>query len=566
MRYFFRGLCLSGLLASSHLAHSASADPPKNAGAPNEASIAQIFAAWNKPNAPGCALGVLKDGAWLYRGGYGLANIEQEVRNSPTTVFHIASVSKQFTAFAIHLLTREGKLSLDDDIRKYLPELHDFGKTITLRHLIHHTSGLRDQWNLLTLAGWRMDDVITEEDILKLVYRQRELNFLPGDQEMYSNTGYTLLAVIVKRVSGMSLRQFTAQRIFEPLGMINTRFQDEYGFVIKHRASSYVPQPDGTYKYQALSYSNTGATSLHTTVEDLARWDANFYDVRVGDAAVMANMHVKGRLNSGAEISYASAIVHGEYRGLRTVEHGGGDAGFRTELLRFPEQHWSAIVLCNAAEANPGQLARSLADLYLEDRMKPLPKVPKKNESPSPREFKVDAKTLAMYAGVYELGPGFNITITVENAKLYARGTGQPKLPLLATAVSAFEVRGVDARLTFEQPVNASSPGLTLHQGGYDQRARRVQIVDLPLPAMQRYTGQFYSDELNVIYRVTVRDGQLSMEHPRVELPMTALPAHRFSSSWPIFNIDYDCAAESCSGFKVSSGRASNIRFKRVEL
>lgn len=568
MRYFFRGLCLSlpWLLASSGVAQAASIDHSASVDPPLQASIDKLFAAWNKPNVPGCAVGVLKDGAWLFSGGYGLANIEHDVRNSPATVFHIASVSKQFTAFAIHLLARESKLSLDDDVRKYLPELHDFGKTITIRHLIHHTSGLRDQWNLLALAGWRMDDVITEEDILKLVQRQRELNFSPGDEEMYSNTGYTLLAVIVKRVSGESFRQFTAKRIFEPLGMTNTRFQDEYGFVIKNRASSYVPKPDGIYKYQALSYSNVGATSLHTTVEDLARWDANFYDVRVGDAALMADMHVKGRLNSGAEISYASALVHGEYRGLRTVEHGGGDAGFRTELLRFPEQHWSAIVLCNAGEANPGQLARSLADLYLGDDMKPLPKASQKTASQPPREIKVDAKTLAMYAGLYEFFPGFSITITVEDAKLYARGTGQPTLPLVATAKREFLASAVEARLKFDKPVAGSSAGLTLHQGGFDQRAQRIQILDLSPQAMQKYTGQFYSDELDVIYRVTVRDGQLKLQHPRVELPMTALPANRFSSSWPIFNIDYDCDEQSCRGFKVSSGRTRNLRFRRIEL
>jgi CubicO group peptidase (beta-lactamase class C family) len=568
MHVFFRGLGVSlcWLLASSGVAQAASVDHSETVEAPIQASIDNLFARWNKPNAPGCAFGVLKDGAWLHRGGYGLANIEHDARNSPTTVFHIASVSKQFTAFAIHLLAQEGKLSLDDDIRKYLPEMHDFGKTITIRHLIHHTSGLRDQWNLLTLAGWRMDDVITEEDILRLLQRQRALNFSPGDEELYSNTGYTLLAVIVKRVSGESFRQFTTRRIFEPLGMANTRFQDEYGFVIKHRASSYAPQPDGTYKYHALSYSNVGATSLHTTVEDLARWDANFYDMRVGDAALFANLHIKGKLNSGAEISYASALVHGEYRGLRTVEHGGGDAGFRTDLLRFPEQHWSAIVLCNAADANPGQLARSLADLYLAERMKPLPTAAKKSESKSKREIKVSADTLAMYTGIYELMPGFTLTIAVDGGKPYVRGTGQPTLPLLATAEREFLVSAVDARLTFDKPVKGSSPGVTLHQGGFDRRAPRIEIVELQPPAMQRYTGQFYSEELNVIYQVEVRDGQLKLQYPRGELPMTALSATRFSASWPVFNIDYDCMADSCSGFKVSNGRVRNVQFKRIEL
>src|SRR5262245_32446755 len=196
-------------------------------------AVDKLFAAWNKPTAPGCAVGVLRDGQRLYSQGYGMADLEHGARITPTTVFHIASVSKQFTAFAIYLLAQEGKLALDDDVRKYLPELHDFGKTITIRHLIHHTSGLRDQWNLLAMAGWRLDDVITEKDILRLVWRQRELNFAPGDKQLYSNTGYTLLGVIVKRVSGQSLREYTQEHIFKPLGMQHTHFHDEYGELVQ---------------------------------------------------------------------------------------------------------------------------------------------------------------------------------------------------------------------------------------------------------------------------------------------------------------------------------------------
>jgi len=390
--------------------------------APGTETVDKIFASRNKPDVPGCALGVVKDGRTLYSAGYGMANIEHGIRNGPNTVFHIASVSKQFTAFAIQLLAQDGKLSLDDDVRKYLPELHDFGTTITIRNLIHHTSGLRDQWALLALAGWRLEDVITEADILNLVWRQKELNFPPGQEELYSNTGYTLLGVIVKRVSGKSLREFAAERIFQPLRMQNTRFQDDYGFVVRNRASSYGRQPDGSYRYIALSYSNVGATSLFTTIEDLARWDQNFYDASVGGQALLANMHVKGKLTSGKEINYASALVIGEYRGLRTVEHGGGDAAFRTILLRFPEQRFSVITLCNAGDANPTMLARAVADVYLAKEL--APKVDP-TQAPKPVEVKVDAKILQTYVGAYELMPGFVLTITLEDGQLKSQATGR---------------------------------------------------------------------------------------------------------------------------------------------
>ena len=466
-------------------------------------AVDKIFAGWNKPDVPGCALGVVKDGRTLYSAGYGMANIEHGVRNGANTVFHIASVSKQFTAFSIQLLAQDGKLSLDDDIRKYLPELHDFGTTITIRNLIHHTSGLRDQWNLLALAGWRLEDVITEADILNLLWRQRELNFPPGQEELYSNTGYTLLGVIVKRVSGKSLREFAAERIFQPLKMQNTRFQDDYGFVVKNRASSYGRQPDGSYKYIALSFSNVGATSLFTTIEDLARWDQNFYDASVGGQALLANMHVKGKLTSGKEINYASALVIGEYRGLKTVEHGGGDAAFRTVLLRFPEQHFSVITLCNAGDANPSVLARSVADIYLAKEL--APKIDPA-QVPKPAEVKVNAKLLEAYVGAYELVPGFVLTITLEDGQLKSQATGQGKFPIFASSEKDFFVKAFDAQITFERPAAGPAPALVLHQGGRDTRASRITIVQPSAAQLNAYAGDYYSPELNVVYAVTVRD------------------------------------------------------------
>ena len=234
---------------------------------------------------PGCALSVIKDGQIIYKRGYGIADLDHDIPINPETVFHVASISKQFTAAARSFCScRNDKFSLDDDVHKYIPELPDFGVPITIRQLTYHTSGLRDQWELLGLAGWRYSlDLITDDDVLELVSRQKELNFKPGDQHVYCNTGYTLLAQIVKRVSGQSLREFTARRIFIPLGMKNTHFRDDHAEIVKHIAYGYIDASGSNgYRLSVTNFDTVGATSLMTTVEDLARWDDNFYHPRVG--------------------------------------------------------------------------------------------------------------------------------------------------------------------------------------------------------------------------------------------------------------------------------------------
>jgi CubicO group peptidase (beta-lactamase class C family) len=398
---------------------------PHDATGSAKQKVDELFAPWSEPEHPGCAVGVLRDGKMLYSRGYGLADIEHDAAITPATAFHVASVSKQFTAMAIYLLAQDGKLSLDDDARKYLPELHDFGRTITIRHLLHHTSGIRDQWDLLLLAGWRLGDVITEQDILDLVWRQKELNFVPGEEHMYSNTGYTLLGVIVHRVSGKTLREFTDERMFKPLGMTHTHFHEQYGSLVKGRAYSYIPLPDaGQDKYRsiALSYSNVGATSLFTTVEDLARWDENFYTGQVGGKTLLGSMQVKGVLNDGSEIAYASGLAIGDYRGAKVVEHSGMDAGFRAQLLRFPDQHFSTIVLCNAGEANPWLLSRDVADIYLATELEPVTEV--KVEVPDAKVERAhpSQERLQAYAGTYfsnELNTVY--LVSTRNGKLFAR-------------------------------------------------------------------------------------------------------------------------------------------------
>jgi len=542
--------------------------PPSHAakGAADIAEADAAFAPWASPATPGCALGVLKDGKVLYSHGYGLADVEHSVPITPTTVFHIASVSKQFTAFAIYLLATEGKLSIDDDVRKYLPELHDFHRTITIRNLLNHTSGLRDQWTLLTMAGWRLADRITEQDILSLVWRQRELNFPPGEEQIYSNTGYTLLALIAERVSGQSLREFTRERIFVPLGMQHTHFQDHYGDLVQNRAYSYERQPDGGYRYVALSYSTVGPSSLFTTVEDLARWDENFYTGEVGGKALLEQMQLPGKLNGGRQTDYAAGLVIGKYRGLETVEHGGADAGFRAELLRFPDAHFSVITLCNAGDADASDLAYRVADIFLNSQLEPLA-TPRPGLRPV--ELQMDPRVLNADVGYYQFGPGLVLAISREGDQLLAQLTGQQKAPIFPSSNTSFVLGVAGAQLTFDGATDgAQSQGVTLHQGdGHDHYARRIESAHLTPERMRAYTGSFYSDELDTLYTVSSRDGRLFVRYPRGESELKPTVTNTFEAVLPFATVNYRCSADSrCDTFTVMNGRVRGLRFDRVDL
>jgi CubicO group peptidase (beta-lactamase class C family) len=339
------------------------------------AKVDQLLKKWDRSDAPGCVVAVLKDGNRVYQYSGGAADVEFGVPLTLTTLFLVASVSKQFTAYAIMLLVFGGRLSLDDDVRKHLPELPDYGKTITVRHLIHHTSGVREYFPLLNFAGWRTDDVVTEKDLFDLVCRQKGLNFEPGAEYSYCNTGYFLLGMIVKRVSGQSLKEFTTKEIFKPLGMNNTVVRDDYRQVIRNASESYSPNGGG-FNRVFLPHGLAGATNLFTTAEDLAIWDRNFYDPKIGGKSIIDAMHLKGKLTSGEEINYAAGLRIDKYRGLKTVEHTGAHGGFRTVITRFPEQHFTVIVLSNRSDFLTSNLARQIADIYLDNNfLEPIKKI-----------------------------------------------------------------------------------------------------------------------------------------------------------------------------------------------
>jgi CubicO group peptidase (beta-lactamase class C family) len=528
-------------------------------------AVDQLFAQWAGPDSPGASIAIIQNGKIIYSQGYGAANLEYGVPNSPATVFPLASVSKQFTAFAIYLLVQDGKLSLDDDVRKYLPKLHDFGKVITIRQLLHHTSGVRDHWNLLILAGWRPEDQITDDDVARLLFQQTELNFAPGDRFLYSSSGYTLLAMVVKQVSGKTLPEFAKERIFDPLGMAHTHFQDDYGIVVKDRAYSYARQPDGKYQYVALSSSS----SLFSTVGDLARWDENFYTGEVGGPALLAQMQEKGKLNNGNEIDYASGLEIGKYCGLRTVEHAGGDAAYRTNILRFPDQRFSVVVLANAGDVNPTALSFKIADIYLEDRLQPTADKPSLGDKP---EVTIDPKVLDAYVGDYELQdelrPGFIVSFSKDKDRLVARATGQSSLPMYAVSNTAFRLRVVPAEVVFDDPTEGGkTQNAILHQDGASLPMRRILITQPTAERLKAYEGQFYSAELGVTYDVFVRDGALKVHYPRGDIDLEPIGNDAFAGAFPIGSLKFVCGADGeCNALSIDDGRVQNLRFVRVAI
>jgi CubicO group peptidase (beta-lactamase class C family) len=534
-------------------------DAPKLKPEDISSRVDKVFAKWDNYNSPGCALGVYRDGRTLYSHGYGMADLDHNARIEPSTVFHVASMSKQFTAASVEMLSLEGKLSLDDPARKYVPELPDFGVPITIRQLIHHTSGLRDQWDLLEIAGWRYSlDLITNNDVLTLIARQKALNFPPGSRYTYCNTGYTLLGEIVKRVSGESLREYTTHHIFEPLGMDHTHFRDNHAELVKGMAIGYVPA-GGTFEISITNFDTVGATSLLTTVEDLQKWDENFYNPRVGGAALLEEMLKVGKLNSGEALKYASGLNVTTYRGLPVVEHAGADAGYRSDMIRFPEQHFTAAVLCNIGSANPSDLAQKVAVIYLGDKMQPEP------AKPEVKPVRLSEDQLKGKAGVYLNSDEDQIDrIVVNDGKLQLASEGErPLRRLIPLAEDRFRLEDSPLEFVFN-PSPAGQLGLTVTREG-DKPNLFLELPAFTPSTVQLadYAGTYHSEEIDALYRFGVENGKLVLRRLN-NLPDTlALEGpDLFRSELGILHFVRD-PAHQVTGFVLNSGRVLNFRFEK---
>ena len=442
-------------------------------------AVDSIFAPWNRPGSPGCALGVVHDAKFVYEKGYGLANLDYDIPNSPRMVYYIGSDAKQFTAAAVALLALQGRIGLDADIHRYFPELPDYGSPITVRNLVYHTSGIRDMYVLMSLAGLRLEDVFPDQEAMRLLARQKELNFKPGTEWNYSNSGYWLLGQLVKRVTGESLRVYADSAIFRPLGMTHTHFHDDPGHVMKDRAMSYDPDGKDGFRIAYLqNFDKIGAGGLYSTVEDLQKWDENYYTHRVGGEALQEIIHTRAILPRGDTLRYAFGNEEGRYRGLRTTEHGGAMMGYKAHILRFPDERFTVIETCNLGSIDPGRLAHRVADLYLGSRMQPaqVAATPERKRAPA-GDWKPAPDELTAFAGDYysdELDVTYHVRAAGDRLVLSWRNT--PEVPLSPTTRDSF---------TSAREIEQVAPGMELHfrrdaagrPAGFTIEAGRVQHI-----------------------------------------------------------------------------------------
>ncbi|MEE8584812.1 MAG: serine hydrolase domain-containing protein [Acidobacteriota bacterium] len=538
---------------------------PSDPSASLTEKVDAVFAEWDSTRSPGCALAVMKEGEIVYKRAYGMANLDHDVPLAVDSVFHVASVSKQFTAAAVLLLAQEGKLSLDDPVQKHLARVPDLGHEITLRHLLHHSSGMRDQWSLLGLAGWRYSrDLITDEDVMSLISRQKRLNFPPGERYLYCNTGYTLLGQVVKEVSGQSLREFTKARIFEPLGMHRTHFRDDFTEIVKSQATGYRrDRAHATFRVSVTNFETVGATSLLTTVEDLARWDRNFYRPLVGGEHFLEQMHLRGVLNSGRDQTYASGLVHGTYKGLGTVSHGGADAGYRAHFLRFPEQRFSLACLCNLAQTNPASLARQVADIYLEKELQT--KEPEPAAKKATPEVRLGQGELSRLSGTYWSDDrGAAVQIRGQDGKLMFQLSRSRVYAMIPVGGGRFEVSELDLSARFEP--RGGNPVRRLIVWSEDEEEESLQRLDpfeVSPEKLKEFEGAYSSPEIEPIFRIEAGEKNLILHRLKSE-PDELRPIAKDVFLGRIGHLRFERDADgTITGFLLDAGRIRNFGFQK---
>lgn len=484
-----------------------------------QTQIDDMLSSWNNQQKPGLALMVSRGDTTLYKQYFGLADLAHNSQIKHDTVFQIASVSKQFTAFAISLLVQENKLSLSDDIRQYLPELKDNGMKITVLHLIHHTSGLRDLDDLNAIVGTGFSDYNDASDVYKLVVNQSATNFTPGERYDYSNTGYVLLAKIIENITGNKFREFMQDRVFGPLGMTNTLIFDNSFEVVQNRATAYFSGDGKTFSRDNGISSVYGSTGVYTSLEDLDRWARNFHEHKVGNQALFDMMLTEGVLNSGESTHYAFGQEIKTYKGHKAVFHGGGTGAYRSYLLRFPEQKLSISLLSNNSYSTNMILdyVYQIADLYIEE-IEVLITGNKVAET-LPMQA-IEPNLLAAYQGDYQIQPGLIFSISLEKEYLQLSITGNPKkIQLKAITVNEFELMDSDNgnRILFSPKIDSVTQSIRYFQGDFEYKGQRIELVefnekDIP---WQSYEGLYYSEDLNTVYKLSYDGAQLKAIHAR---------------------------------------------------
>ncbi len=532
--------------------------------------VDSLFAEWDKPNSPGCALGIIRHGKLIYARGYGMADLEHQIPITSQTLFNIGSTSKQFTAACICLLAQRHKLSLDDDVRKYVPELPDYGSTITIRQLLNHTSGLRDYITLLYLSGVRVEDFVAPRDAMEIILRQKSLNFAPGEEWLYSNTGYFLASIIVDKVSGKPLPDFARENIFDPLGMKHTMWVDDPRVIIPNRAVGYASRQGGTFQQFPSTWRLVGDGGIYTSIEEMLKWDGNFYRLVVGGDSLIRELTTAGALNSGSKLDYGLGLFVGKYRGLEMVRHEGEWAGYKAEFLQFPKEEFSVICLCNLSSMVPMQLARRVADICLSDQLAPTEAgtaAPATAERPSPLSADDSSRCVGFYRNPLDESVRH---ITVKNGRLlYGRVPGAES-ELTPVGRGLFRMLGVPAqvsiRFTGDAGGHASGMEATVDSAA-PIRFDRFEPISLDAAQLKEYAGTYYSEELDANYTVASRDSQLVIQIRRFD-DLTLTPTIRDVFKYQDFRsfVFKRNGDGRIAGFSLSVGRAKNLAFVKLDL
>jgi len=499
---------------------------------------------WDKNDMPGCAVGAVRDGRLVYKRAFGMANLDYDVPNTTSTLFNLASSSKPFTAASIALLAQQGKLSLDDDIRKYLPEMPKYDDTITIRHLIHHTSGIREYQALVTFGGLGTDNAYSDKDILNMLARQKNISFKPGTKHQYSNSNYHLLGIIVGRVSGKSLRAFAEENIFKPLGMKNTLFFDNRNEVVKNRAQGYMIGPDKTIRARASLFDLVGGGGVLTTVEDLYLWVQNFYEPKVGNKELISLLTAPGVLNNGEKMNYAGGLFLNKYKGSPVIKHSGNMSGYRSQIVSFPEQKFTAIALCNNMAILPSVIAEKLADIYLEGQLKPDVPSQKRVAETLPPAIALPEKEALRYSGIYanpETGKVFKLGL--KDGKLLNSGLLQNEIPVMPISENRLLiVAGTDVtelNPVFNKSGTISEIKILTKSGNPDIFVPVKPPFDSP-QQLSEYAGTYYSDELDADYKLSLQGNNLSLQvSENLKPTLTAAYADVFTTAGGQINLSF---------------------------
>jgi CubicO group peptidase (beta-lactamase class C family) len=529
-----------------------------------EDRVRQLMAPFSGTGTPGGVVAVIRDGRVAFAEAFGMANLTHGIPFTVETRTNIGSVSKQFTAFGLALLESRGELSLDDDVRDYLPELPPFDQPVTIRNLLNHTGGYRELYNTVPMAGWRGEDALERDEAIRIVQRQDALQTAPGSEFNYNNTGYILVATIVERVTGQAFPEWMLANVFGPLGMERTVIKSYQGEVIPNSAQGYVRTEDGPFREARDLAASYGAGGIYTTVGDLARWLGNFGDPTVGDSAVMARMVERPVLASGDTGSYALGLGIGERQGMAMVSHGGADIAHRARLMYFPDIDAGVAVLSNDASFN-GRIPGATVDAFFADYQSGDEDAEAPDEGAA---VTVAPEVIDRYVGRYEFeGIGLLITYTRDGDRFWAQATGQPEIDLIARSDSTFDYQGVVATVTFH--ANGSEPveSATHEQGGQSITLNRLPPWAPSAEELQAYRGRYFSAELETFYTIVVEDTTLMVQSRRFadDVALTPKAEDVFTGgAFFLGEVEFTRGDDgTVGGFLVSNGRTRGVVFSR---